>query len=532
MALSAGAVVAQFDGDFAGLNNGLKNAEKNINEFVSNIDKNAKNVTKNFQSISNASKKVGGAISLYITAPLTAAFGLVSKQAIDQVKQVQNASAGLRAYEKDGKKVNAVLKELVNYAQSDTGVLFQRADLFDAANTLKLFGTETEDLVSRVKIMSKGVVNGKTTFQELSTILGRVGATGKLTAVDFDMLIERGIGLDKSMRGTDVTAQSLFEAMDKALPDELLNDRASSIDGQMIRLQSAFRNVGASILGVNDTTDGFMPGSIGERIFQTAEKLRQFTRSAEFIDLVKHAGDRLVSAFDAVVNVVTKLYNWFITLSPEQKKLATDILLVVTVLGPLLLAFGAFMGMIAFAISPLVMVAKAVAVFAGFLLGLNPITLAIIGVIAAFAGIAFLVIKNWNQVSERFRNLWKEISSSVSRIGESIKNGFKGAVDYVNDLISKWNPLNKVSGLVSGIGNILKGRIPGHANGVRNFVGGLSIVGERGPELVNLPRGADVYSNEESRAMTGGITIETMNIKSGVDWELGASYMAQKLRLS
>ena len=62
----------------------------------------------------------------------------------------------------------------------------------------------------------------------------------------------------------------------------------------------------------------------------------------------------------------------------------------------------------------------------------------------------------------------------------------------------------------------------------------MAIVGERGPELVNLPKGADVFSNEESKRMTGGqgITIETMNIKSGVDWEVGASYLAQKLRLS
>jgi hypothetical protein len=91
----------------------------------------------------------------------------------------------------------------------------------------------------------------------------------------------------------------------------------------------------------------------------------------------------------------------------------------------------------------------------------------------------------------------------------------------------------------SAIGGILpegvRKLIPGFADGVRNFSGGLAVVGERGPELVNLPKGADVFTNEESRKMTaggGGITIETMNIKSGVDWEIGASYLAQKLRLS
>lgn len=35
-------------------------------------------------------------------------------------------------------------------------------------------------------------------------------------------------------------------------------------------------------------------------------------------------------------------------------------------------------------------------------------------------------------------------------------------------------------------------RIPGFATGVQNFAGGPAIVGERGPELLNLPRGSDV----------------------------------------
>ena len=534
MALSAGSVVAQFDGDFNGLISGLKNAEKNVNGFISGVEDAGKKVSKNLNSISDVSKKVGGAISLYLTTPLVAAMGLVSAQAINQVKQVQNASAGLRAYEKDAGKVSATLQELIQYAQSDTGVLFQRQDLFDAASTLKLFGSETEDLVPRVKILSKAVSMGKTTFQELSQIVGRVGATGKLTAVDFDMLIERGIGLDKSMRGTDITAQALFESLDKALPAELLEGRAKTIEGQMIRLQSAIRNVGHVILGTNKDVNGFMPNSIGERIFQTGEKIRQFLRSAEFLDMVKHAGDRLVVAFDAIVNVVTRVYDWFMTLSPEQRNLVTDILLITAVLGPLLVAFGTFIGMISFAIGPIISIGKAIFTFAGFLLGLNPITLAIIGVIGALAGIAFLVIRNWDQVKGKFRDIVSSVSGSVGRISDSIKNGFKGAVDYVNNLLSKWNPLNKVSGLVSGITNALKGKVPGFADGVRNFSGGLAIVGERGPELVNLPRGADVFSNEESKRMVGGqgITIENMNIRSGVDWELGAQYMAQKLRLS
>jgi len=42
------------------------------------------------------------------------------------------------------------------------------------------------------------------------------------------------------------------------------------------------------------------------------------------------------------------------------------------------------------------------------------------------------------------------------------------------------------------------------AGGVRNFGGGLAIVGEQGPELVGLPSGSNVYSNRETMGMMGG----------------------------
>jgi hypothetical protein len=42
------------------------------------------------------------------------------------------------------------------------------------------------------------------------------------------------------------------------------------------------------------------------------------------------------------------------------------------------------------------------------------------------------------------------------------------------------------------------------AKGVRNFGGGLALVGEEGPELVGLPAGSDVYTNGETKTMLAG----------------------------
>lgn len=41
--------------------------------------------------------------------------------------------------------------------------------------------------------------------------------------------------------------------------------------------------------------------------------------------------------------------------------------------------------------------------------------------------------------------------------------------------------------------------VPAFATGVRNFAGGLALVGEQGPELISLPRGTDVYTNDDTR---------------------------------
>lgn len=69
------------------------------------------------------------------------------------------------------------------------------------------------------------------------------------------------------------------------------------------------------------------------------------------------------------------------------------------------------------------------------------------------------------------------------------------------------------SALVSGSGGSSKKDkgLPQFAMGVQNFGGGLAIVGERGPEVVNLPTGADVIPNHKvMQSITGGGNTQIM----------------------
>lgn len=64
-----------------------------------------------------------------------------------------------------------------------------------------------------------------------------------------------------------------------------------------------------------------------------------------------------------------------------------------------------------------------------------------------------------------------------------------------------------VTGLGAGTGGL---SFPMFASGTKSAPGGLAIVGEKGPELVNLPRGAEVIPNHELPGAMGGtnVTVE------------------------
>jgi len=299
----------KFTSGLASANAAVKATANNVVAHTDTVKSSFKDTASNVaNSLGGISRALGGMTIATGLAIGTSSFGLLgmAKASWGQVVAVENASFALKAYEKDATKVSQVLSGLVKYAQSDMGVLFQRQDLFDAASNLKLYGIETSKLVDYTKILSKGVAVGKTSFQELSDILGRVTSSGKLTGDQFDMLVMRGIKLPDTMRNAAVSAEQLFGALDKSLPDELLAGRANTISGIMTRLQSAFRNLGSQILGVDKDTSTFIKGGLGDTLVTTMQKLRDIMASPEmkesFANLGKTIGNFVKDVLPLLIN--------------------------------------------------------------------------------------------------------------------------------------------------------------------------------------------------------------------------------------
>lgn len=265
----------------------LDSTDRTFRNFASNAGGAFGQVADGLSSILSKVALVGIAGSIGFAAMTGAAF--------DQVRQVENATFALKAYEKNADAVKGVLGELIKFARSDVGTLFNREDLFQAASTLKAYGEETSKLTDRVKILARGVSLGQTTFAELSQVIGRAAASGVLAADQYDVLANRGIILDKSLRGAQVSSDGLYKALSDALPAELLEGRGKTIDGLMIRLQSSFRDLGSAILGVDSNTSTFVEGGLGDTFLKLLTQLRDVLASDSIKNTFRNLGKQLSS---------------------------------------------------------------------------------------------------------------------------------------------------------------------------------------------------------------------------------------------
>jgi uncharacterized protein (TIGR02594 family) len=107
--------------------------------------------------------------------------------------------------------------------------------------------------------------------------------------------------------------------------------------------------------------------------------------------------------------------------------------------------------------------------------------------------------------SKNFHDLWKNMKSVAHDFATTL---LKDLIDLTIKMFIIKPLLNMITGGTGTIG--------GFATGTEYAPGGAAWVGEHGPELVNMPRGAKVFTAAESRRMAandgGGLSIGTISI--------------------
>lgn len=105
------------------------------------------------------------------------------------------------------------------------------------------------------------------------------------------------------------------------------------------------------------------------------------------------------------------------------------------------------------------------------------------------------------------------VGGVVSDIADDVFDGIKDLINDAIDLINEGIPNSLGKGPLSI--DLPNNPIPRLATGTDSWRGGWSWVGEQGPELVNVPRGAQVVPADRSAAMVAGgagMTVEHMTV--------------------
>lgn len=147
---------------------------------------------------------------------------------------------------------------------------------------------------------------------------------------------------------------------------------------------------------------------------------------------------------------------------------------------------------------------------------------------SVFASIGRAFGSVWDGIKGMAQNLWNWLravdwGSVISGVGRSIGNAIIGMIE------------GAINGALSGIPGSPKVSIPRFATGTNFAPGGMAWVGERGPELVNLPRGSQVHTNAQSKQMAGrqnrgGDIHVTNNNYTQLDYDRGIAELGFKLR--
>lgn len=126
---------------------------------------------------------------------------------------------------------------------------------------------------------------------------------------------------------------------------------------------------------------------------------------------------------------------------------------------------------------------------------------AIDGISTKIGGLADKTKIQTVRIADSFADMAEQTLRSFSSLTSAIKGG--GFLDILESAVGLFLNLGQSGAFGSGLAGKLGG-IPGYAGGTNNHPGGLALVGERGPELVSMPRGSQVFTNRESAGMMSG----------------------------
>lgn len=391
--------------------------------------------------------ELGKKLTTRISLPL-AAFGTV---ALVQSAKLETLATSFETMTGSAEKGQKLLSKLVQFTATTP---FQLEGVAKATKTLLAFKVPLNDMLPTLRMLGDIAAGTDAPLSDIAQIFGKARAKGKLMTEELLQLAERGIPIiDLLADKFNLSKAEIFKLASQSkisfkVMEDALGDMTSKggIFFNQTKRQSATLAGLFSTLKDNITLTSGVFGDIIVDVFGLKDGLGGLS---EFFNELR-----------------TDIRN-FAKEQPGITKLIAVIVGLVAIVGPVLVVVGQ------------IFVAFGALTFASGVLGISfsAMIIPVLSVIVAIgllitAGV--LIVKNWDDIKEGARLLWRDVSGFFSNLWGDIKTGALGlvssfagffdgiitsAVSFGSDLIDTvMAPINfltnKISGLGSSISNV------------------------------------------------------------------------------
>jgi len=403
------------------------------------------------------------------------------------------------------------------------------ASVGKVAPIMKAAGLSTQEMFAAVSSLTKG---GLSTAESVTALKGAINAIIKPSSKARKAAEELGIQFDVA------TLKSMGLA-------GFLNHVRDATGGNIETMGRLFGRVEglAGVLALTGEQADHFQNSLNEMNNTTGQTQEAFDRLVEsdpafawrqlkqtMAVLAVEIGESLLPALSRVVEILKPIVLWIAEFARSNPQATATITIMTAafaalllVLGPLLIVLGSVAQiLIALSISGVTVasamaaIGTAVSMAAGAMSAL--LALFASPVIAVFLAalfsirIAFVAIQNeWTNFTKMFAESTRWISELFSTLLVGVLEGqWKPFLQFI---ANSWTELWKTLGAFTWdvfkqlFGFMFGGQLPGvqaAADGMTNSPGGLTLVGEKGPELIDVPRGSNIHTADETASMLGG----------------------------
>lgn len=537
-------------------------AQANIKAVITAEDR-ASGVLKGFSGavesvndkIAASAKRAGQA--LIIAASASTVFALKSAADFEQTR------IGLENMLGSADKARVLLKDISRFAAETP---FEFPELAQATRQLVAFGFSAEEAFDTMKQLGNVSAAVGAPINDLAYLMGTLRAQGRAFTIDIRQFAMRGIPiyeyLGKVLGKNTQQITEMIEAGQIGFPEvqkafqllageggkwgDTMQRQSKSLSGLFSTLKDVLGQTARELIGITQEGD-IKEGSAFALLRDAVTSLTQNlpTLIAQLKEIVRDIIPQLKQWASNVAEVsrqvaehlgpkLAELWNTIETkLLPSLERLWRD------VLQPLIPVIGTVLVMaIGFAIEAMTLlidiVSSVINVWLNLIQGARNLGQTVVNVFQ-------WIMDKGNELKGWFNGLHPAIRIAVAGIADTLMGPFdeafrfiisnaNRAADAVGKLRSAAGGGGDTNKLVNGF-TFLRGILPGFASGTSSAPGGMALVGEDGPEIVNLPRGSQVIPNSQvpHNQMGGGSVTLNVNVGMYAGSEMEKRRMAETL---